>query len=247
MKTYSIFSLLILLILLTSIDNLQSQTIEPAKKNFNGFFGISFTNSVPQGEFQDNIKSTGQGLSVYFGYDTHPLPFVFGLEGDILFYGNDQKTQSHSWVDPYNVTHYYRDTMEVQNMVIPINVFARIQPSIHDIVYPYAEAFLGLTILSTSLDYSTGFNYEGVEYNDSQSKINASFSYGIGVGAMIKVFEAHNELNDFQILIDLKARLVKGGEAAYWRGNIVNGKVKLDEFDSKNDMILTHFGVTFRF
>lgn len=55
------------------------------QKPLKGIFGLSFTNSVPQNEFYDNLKKSGQGFSLYGGYNFTPVPVTVGLQTDFLF------------------------------------------------------------------------------------------------------------------------------------------------------------------
>ena len=60
-------------------------------KPMNGFFGLSFTNMVPQNEYFDNLPKPGLGLSIYGGYYADPVPIAFGAQIDFLFNGSSEK------------------------------------------------------------------------------------------------------------------------------------------------------------
>ncbi len=101
------------------------------RKPLNGFFGLSFTNAVPQSDFQSNLQKTGLGLSLYGGYYADPIPVAFGLQTDLLFFGGDTKYfkyQKAGW----NIG---TDTVDTQSMIIPITAFVRLQPNT-GIVFP---------------------------------------------------------------------------------------------------------------
>jgi hypothetical protein len=228
----------------------EEKLIEQLKqKPLRGFFGISFTNSVPQGEFQDNFHKSGQGFSAFGGYFFDPLPIALGLNGDILFYGSQERHGRYNYADPYGIYHTYYDTASTQNMVIPISVFARFQPNVNNFILPYAELNVGLSVLTTSYDYKSSLNINGTTYNDDQSNTSVSFNYGIGAGVMIKLFE-FIELPStiFSMTLDIRMKYIKGTEATYFRGNFTSdNKYELKEMKSQTDLFLTQAGFTFRF
>jgi len=215
-----------------------------------GFFGISFTNSVPQGEFQDNLQKSGQGLSLFGGFYADPLPLAVVLNVDLLFYGGDEKRGRRTFTDQWGVSHYIYDTASTQNIIVPINIFGRLQQNIGNFFFPYAEVNVGMNIFSTSYTYKAGGSYTSsvVPYEDTQSNISVAFNYGIGAGVMFKLFEfIELPSSIFSITLDIRMKYLKGSEATYYQGNFVNDKFELDEMKSKTDLIITQAGLTFRF
>lgn len=209
----------------------------------NGFFGITFTNSVPQGEFQDNVQKSGQGFSLYGGYQANPLPIAVGLEGDILFYGGETRTFTYTRQGGWRAF----DTVTAQNMVVPIDAFIRLQPSITEFPYiiPYLEGFLGMTLISASADYKPQWGSK-----DSKSEFRVVFNYGASAGLMFKVFDyIEPPTGHFSIYIDIKGKYLSGAAADYFMVKQINPDSSPDfkSYSSKTDLFLLLAGLTFRF
>ncbi|MFA6570785.1 MAG: hypothetical protein WCT77_06055 [Bacteroidota bacterium] len=228
------------------------QQIERLKtKPLHGFFGITFTNMVPQGEYFDNMQKTAQGFSLYGAWYPDPLPLVLGLQGDVLFSGSNEVIGNWYWYDPYGLPHPLKDTLTTQSMIIPITAFVRIQPNLLNWVYPYVEAFAGVNIFNLNTSYKTSFQLD-YNYNTSENKYSASFCYGASVGLIVKLADIvtlpamHNTVN-----LELKMRYSKGDKASWWKANIDQSthqtSVQLTEFKSKTDMVLFLVGFTFGF
>ncbi len=223
--------------------------LEKLKKiPLNGFFGITFTNSVPQGEFFDNIRKSGQGLSIFGGYHMDPIPFAFGLEADFLFNGSTESKTYWKWEDPFGKWHTEYDTASTQNMIIPINIFARLAPNIGNFFFPYAEGFIGLSILNTSYTYNTSYNVNNNDYNNTDNETSVALSYGGGAGFMMKIADFVQLPNsNVQMLFDVKMRYLKGEEVDYTEWKLIDDKFTETKFKSETDMILFMAGITFRF
>jgi hypothetical protein len=111
------------------------------------------------------------------------------------------------------------------------------------------------------LDGIIGFNYIWTEtgvydqsgglYDEIASSVNVSdfaFSYGLGGGLMIRLYQRQN--STFAILLDLGARYLWGGKAEYLKeGDILreDGMVIYNTSFSNTDLFTTHIGVTFSF
>lgn len=229
----------------------QAIAIERLKsKPLNGFFGLSFTNAVPQNEYFDNFKRSGQGFSLYGGYHMDPLPFVFGLESDFLFFGSEERHDNYTYPDRNGNYHSYYDTTKTQNMVIPINVFARVMPTILRTISPYVEGFAGFTYMSLSTDYNSYDFTIRDNYTKNQSQSDFSWHYGVGAGIMIKLVDFIQIPNSISNLnLDVKLRYLYGGDSKYWKAKFNEQTLQMNpqEFQSKTDMLLLMFGVTFRF
>lgn len=222
------------------LDELKSKPLQ-------GFFGITFTNSVPQREFQDNVRRSGQGFSVYGGYYPDPIPVAFGAQCDFLFYGRKERIDAYDWQDHFGNWRTFYDTASIQNIVIPISLFARLQQNVYGYFLPYFEIFAGVTFLTTSFDDKTG-NPEEDDKN-SKTKTNAAFNYGIAAGCMIKLLDVVQlPSTNFSMLLDLRMRYAKGTKTTYWDGNFKDdGTFGVIQLNSQTDMILTYIGLVFRF
>lgn len=226
---------------LSKEDEMEVERLKAKHKS--GFFGFSFTNSIPQNEFFDNVRKSGPGFSVYGGYNFESIPISIGAKGDFLFYGGDERVftrrNSGGWV-------VGRDTVDYQNMVIPITVFAKIQPNLGNFAFPYFEAFAGFTMLSASADYKS--SYWGVD--DSKNELDASWNYGVGVGTMIKLVDFVNLPDQSsRMMLDVGFRYMNGTETDYYKINYINNDTS-PEFEStrsRTDMILFQLGIVFEF
>lgn len=210
------------------------------QKPLPGFFGITFTNAVPQGEFMSNLFKTGLGFSVYGGYNAAPLPLAVGLEGDFLFFGGDTRYYDQRNDRGWIIGH---DTVDTQSMIIPIVAFARIQPNT-GFIFPFIEAFAGVNLFSTTANYKP---YWGEE--DSKDKFSASFTYGLGAGVSIKLVDFITLPNQRTTLnIDFKMKYAFGTNAEYSKVRILDDSTpEFKTYESETDMILTTIGVSFNF
>ena len=222
----------------------------------NYFIGLSFTNMVPQKEFFDNLPKSGQGFSLYGGFNADPMPLAFGLEFDFLFNGSNTKYRDTSAFFE-GLAYIRHDTVSTQSMVIPINIFARYQPDIMGYESPYVEAILGLHVLTNSQNFNSGIIFPGdTVYPDkiSDSKSSVALHYGVGVGVLLKLVDfvglpaSHSSLN-FDILL----RYLLGSEAKYQETESVgfdNNKkpfFNVKDYKSKTDMIIFTAGFVFKF
>ena len=148
------------------INNDQELVEKLKNKPLNGFFGLTFSNAIPQDEFYSNLRKAGPGLSIYGGYAMDPVPVAFGLESDILFFSGDEKTFSYKNQGGWTV---YRDTVSSTTMSIPITAFIRLQPKMN-YVTPFFEAFCGVNIFTSSADYNGGYDVNGNHISDSKDR-----------------------------------------------------------------------------
>ena len=205
------------------------------------FGALSFTNSVPQGEFQDNVQKSGQGFSIYGGYNPDKLPFAAGLKVDFLFYGGDEKMFKYTKPGGWNAG---VDTVSTQTIIFPISFFVRIQPNLGGFLYPYAEGFAGVTLLDVSADYKP---YWGPK--DTKSKFSAALHYGGGAGLMFSIAR-HDEITDpvRQILVDIGMRYLSGNETDFATARIMpDTSVEFKEFRSRTDLVQLMVGVVIKF
>lgn len=223
-------------------DNFNNDVQMLKQMPLKGMFGLSFTNSVPQNEFYDNIKRSGPGLSLYGAYNFAPVPISVGLQGDFFFYGSDEKTFAYrnpgGWIER-------RDTVSYNNFVIPITAFVQFRPNVAEYLYPYFELFGGFNMISASSDYSSSLGTE-----DSKTEFTASWNYGVGAGMMIKLVDFVTLPSFYsRMLLDVKARYMRGTEAKYYMVKQINNDTS-PEFrkgNSKTDMATFQVGIVFEF
>ncbi len=244
-SSYSIYSQSLADIDKYSENEKEKMELEIMSKPMNGFFGIYFSNMVPQNEFMDNIKSTGQGFSLYGGYHFDPAPMALGFQADIIFNGADERTFSDFYYgDPGDEYDYYdEDTLSTQSMIFPVSVFYRMQPEVFNFIAPYLDIYGGMNLFL----YSVGYDQDD-EYPEPDDHFTVAWNWGLGAGALIK-------LGDFfqypdsrtAIYADVRLRYMRGGTASYFTGRIDGLTVVLREYKSNTNMILFHIGFHFRF
>lgn len=241
------FLLTIISIFLIAYGNIFAQSdevlIEQLKqKPLKGTFGISFTNSVPQNEFYDNLKKSGQGFSLYGGYNFAPVPITLGLQADLLFYGGDERIFNYRNQGGWT---YLRDTVSYQNMIIPISVFMQVRPNVGEYIFPYFEAFAGFTLFSANSDFKSGLGIE-----DSKNELSAGWNVGVGAGTMIKLVDFITLPSFYtRMLLDIKARYVNGTPVKYYMVKQINADTS-PEFrsaKSKTDLVTFQVGLVFEF
>jgi hypothetical protein len=266
MKTRKLFLYIVFILISFSFINnslysqyrsKEQQQIENLKNEpLNFFAGISFTNMVPQKAYMDNLPKSGQGFSLYGGFSADPMPLALGLECDFLFNGSNSKYDTSSGFFQ-GLPFLRRDTISTQSMVIPINIFVRIQQNIMGYFMPYAEFVLGMNILTLSQNFNSGVIFPGdtlYPNKTSDSKSSVALAYGVGVGAMVKLVDFINLPSSHSSLdLDIRLRYMKGGEASYWKTESIyfddTGRPVFNtkEYKSETDMVDFIVGLVYRF
>lgn len=212
------------------------------------YAGLSFSNFVPQGEFMDSLGRSSQGFSIYGGYNSPEMHLGCGLQVDFMFTGRDEDIYEMYTTDAFGRRIYYYDTVSMQNMVIPITIYGRFNQQFFKFFEPYFELFGGMIVYSSSMSYNSGLVIQGKQYTDSDTKLNVSFAYGIGGGAMFKLYEfAELPSTHVKMMLDLRGRYYYGGKATYRRGYLLEGNYYFKETTSKTAMVMIHAGLTFQF
>jgi hypothetical protein len=180
------------------------------------------------------------------------VPIAFGMQFDFLFNGSSERDLHAQWQDINGFYHDYFDTLSTQSMVIPITVFARIQPNVLGWVFPYVEVFGGASIFNMSTSFKTSLSTINYDYNNSSNKTSATWCYGAAVGLMVKIADfIQLPSSHTALFVDTKLRFTKGGLATYYKGEINNSttppSANITEFHSQTDMVVFLFGFTFCF
>ncbi|MBM2816855.1 MAG: hypothetical protein HW421_3617 [Ignavibacteria bacterium] len=208
-------------------------------KQLNGSFGIAFINSVPQGAYQENIKSSGQGFYISGGYmPFEKIPVIFGLDFNMIFFKSDEKLFQYGTKPQIT-----EDTVSASSWIIPIHLFTRVQMDL-DFILPYAEVFGGLSIINSDWTYKSSTYKE-----DNESDIHVPFSYGFCVGSLFQLANIITlPASRVRIDLDVKGKYVFGNESEYSTVTIQSDQTaKFDKHNSKTDMFILLVGVTFRF
>ena len=206
--------------------------------------GLNFTLGFPSGEFKNNVKRTGFGVSGEFLILTPSIqnPFSIGLNLGFINYGSESRREPFSQTIPDVVV----DVDRSNNIVNFHVLFELALPE--GIIRPYAEGLFGGSYIFTE----TSIKSRGDEEVASSTNFDDfAWSYGAGGGFLIQVFSSDNpEEKVSSVFIDLKARYIYGSEAEYLReGSVLinNGKVTYVTSKSKTDLITVNIGAVVYF
>jgi hypothetical protein len=204
--------------------------------------GLSFSPSLPQGEFRDFLDHTIWGGSLSFTFRPARGPFLLGTSLGIGAYGSDRWQAWLGLTDP-DVLVDVRST----NALVAWNVFLRLQPP-DGVLRPYLDVFAGLHFLST--DTRIG-NHDGDDGDGYDSSVNNStdtaFAYGVGAGVMFPVirFVRRDGRTAGRLDVDLGVRYTKGGRAEYLVETGMPGV--FDTRLSRTDLLTLSAGLSFSF
>ena len=209
-------------------------------KPLNYFFGAGFYNAVPQKEFYDNIKTSGQGFVLNGGFSAEPAPLDVGAEIGFLFF---RTTERYFNYGPGN-WNLYRDTVTTNNFAIPLLFYFRIRPNFKRLFYPYFEAIAGPSFLIASASYQSATGA-----SDTKNRTSVAFNYGLGGGLMFKLVDFFNLPSSFsQLLFDVKIRYLYGTKTKYYNVRILDDtSAEFSEFKANADMIVFSAGAAFLF
>ena len=206
--------------------------------------GLNFTLGFPMGEFKDNVKRTGFGISGEFLLLTPTVqnPFSIGLNLGYINYGSESRTEPFSLTIP----DVFVDVNRTNNIVNFHILFQLAFPT--GVVRPYAEALFGGSYIFTE----TSIQSRGTEEVASSTNFDdLAWSYGAGGGFLIQVYSSDNPEDKVgSVFIDLKARYLYGSEAEYLKEGSVaidNGKVIYNTSKSKTDLLTAHIGAVVYF
>lgn len=211
--------------------------------------GMSFQVVNPQGSFRDALNTigapeVGYGFTIGAAYHMAPVPVAFGVDGGVVFMGGDSREQTIQ-------NGLFRDTLrrETQTSIVPILLSARLQPSIAAWVFPYVEAVGGMNLHLAS--YTLTQTRSGEERSQDDSRSDLTWSYGLGVGAQIKVADIISLPNSLQrITIDTRFRYLWGsqGEVSSVHMNPNNNNYEFKSATVGNtDMVTFNIGLTLHF
>lgn len=212
----------------------------------------NFAMGYPQNDFKENVDNIGLGGFGQFTYNIPETPVHVGLSFGFLQYGSDHRKE------PFNAN-IPEVTIDVTttNSIVLGHLLLKLQPS-QGRVRPYLNGLLGFNYLETSSEVESE-NWGEDGDNDIASSTNfddGTFSYGVGGGLAIQVYEATLEqLQEngglYGVFIELGVNYILGGEAEYLKKGSIqkddNGKMIFDVYKSKTDLMTVHIGVGFEF
>lgn len=210
--------------------------------------GLHFMLAFPQEEFRENTDQIGAGLNIDLGYVIPEMPVVAGASFAFATYGSETfNVPFSSTVQLVNV-----DLTTSNNLALG-HLFLRVQPQT-GVFRPYFEGLLGFHYLWTESKVEDE-RFEDSEIAASTNLDDFAFSYGAGGGLMFRVYQGETEQpgQGIEVLVDLKARYLYGGEAKYYDKDSItedaNGApVLLEEnaLQSETDMLNFSIGVVVR-
>jgi hypothetical protein len=231
-KTKTILAVVLLPLLLAA-------SAEAAVSRFQ--FGLSFSPSLPQGEFDDVLGRTIWGGSLLFTYRPADMPIKIGTSLSFGIYDSDH------WEEWLGLT--WPDVLvdvRTTNALVAWYVFLRFQPEL-GWVRPYLDVFAGLHILTTDTRIDDGGWDDGRDDFTVNNASDAAFAFGAGAGLLFPIvrFVRRDGSTVASIELDLGARFAKGGRADYLVESPYWGVY--DSRRSRTDLLTLSAGLVFGF
>jgi hypothetical protein len=208
--------------------------------------GGRFILGYPQGEFKQNVDSTGLGGDFYFAYHLPNSLFSVGVSVGFLIYGSETRAEPLSPTIPDVIV-----DVTTTNSILLCHLFLRLQPRTGRF-RPYLDGLVGFNYLTTdtSIHDHDGWDEEDITSNNYN---DLAPSFGAGAGAMITVVEIRTRERGRRVLsvdLDLGVRYLRGGEAEYLREGSIrrgNGSVRYDVYRSRTDLLKVCLGLAVSF
>ena len=211
----------------------------------NALGGLNVLVGIPMGDFRSNVDKTGYGVSASIGFAPVSSAFMAGIETGFMRYGNERRRERFSTTIPDVMV-----DVETSNNIALVHGVFRLQPN-QGSIRPYLEGLAGINYLYTRTEIHNRGRWDE-EVASSNNKEDVAFSYGGGGGMMIRVYssEEGSDSGIEEVLIDFRARYIKGGEAEYLKPGSIrreDGQVKYDVLKSNTDIMTIQVGVALRF
>ena len=169
---------------------------------------VDFATGFPQGEFSDNVQSTGFGVSTEFYYRIQRSFLIGGTLG-FLTLGNESRDVPFSSTIPDVLVR-----VDTSNNILLSHFVVRYQPGAYNRAFrPYVEGLIGLQYLWTQ----TSVNGNGSDQFTSTNYSDSAFSPGLGGGADVRLFRGgwNGSSPAFGMDLNLGVRYLFGGNASY--------------------------------
>src|SRR3990167_8747900 len=168
--------------------------------------GLNFMLGFPSGEFKENVKRTGFGLSGHFLFLAPALdrPFGIGLNIGYLNYGQETRREPFSLTIP-DVT----VDVERSNNLVNFHVLFQLGFGSGS-VRPFVEGLFGGSYIFTETSIRSERN--GQEVATSTNLDDFAWSYGAGGGVLILLSSGEEGDDVGSLFLDLKARYLFGSE-----------------------------------
>ena len=167
--------------------------------------GIRFLAGLPRGEFKDTLDDEAFGLELHYGVRP-TAAWTFGLGGNIMSYGSEEREYSHPLVDDYNV--------ETDNNMAGLFLFAQYRP-LQGAVQPYGEARLGMRYLWTESKITDDDWFDWDEVARKTNYDDFASYWGGAAGLLIRLKDSNMGENQPGVFLDAKVSFAQGGEAEY--------------------------------
>ena len=212
--------------------------------------GIGILGGFPTGEFGDNVRNPGIGLSGYVGYVIPKTPAVVGLDLGYLIYGHERRTEQFSLTIPDVLV-----GVVTENNIFSMNAFLRLMTGTTSPLRFYVEGVVGFHYLFTSTTIEDLPRFSGEDIASSTNLDDFAFTKGVGGGVLIEVWGAGEDRTAQNrtvrsVSLDVRMRYHDGSEADYLkRGDIVrrSGTAELNITKSTTDLITAHLGIAVDF
>lgn len=209
-------------------------------KSFPQSGGLNIMLGFPSGEFKNNVKRTGFGLSGHYLFLSPSVnrPFGIGINVGYLNYGQETRREPFSTTIP-------DVTVDVERSNNLVNFHALFQLGFGSgSVRPFIEGLFGGSYIFTE----TTIRSKGAQEVASSTNFDDfAWSYGGGGGILIQLSFSDEEGSDAGALfLDLKVRYLFGSEAEYLKeGSVIisGGKATYLVTKSKTDLLTVHAGV----
>lgn len=211
--------------------------------------GIGILGGFPTGEFGENVKNPGIGISGFVGYMIPRTPAVIGLDAGYLIYGHERRTEQFSLTIPDVLV-----DVVTENNIFTMNAFLRLQTNTDPLRF-YVEGVVGFHYLFTSTSIEQNDRFSGEDVASSTNLSDFAFTKGVGGGVLIELWRADEGRTQQNrslrtVSLDFRMRFHDGSQADYLkRGDIVrkSGTAELNITKSTTDLITAHLGIALDF
>jgi hypothetical protein len=200
--------------------------------------GIDFNTVIPQGDFKQNVRNNGYGISGNFLVGLGKSPLLVGVDAGFAKYGHESRRAILSGSIP-DIT----VDVDTDNNIVLTHFLLRAQPR-HGAVRPYVDGLVGFKYLFTKTTVQSDSSDEPLASDNNLSDF--AFSYGLGGGVQARIAR----VGGHELFFDAKARYLWGSRAHYLKeGSIVRvgGTAIFDVLSSPTNVVTLQFGVGIRF
>ncbi|MBN1273378.1 MAG: hypothetical protein JXB26_14010 [Candidatus Aminicenantes bacterium] len=205
--------------------------------------GMSGQGGFPTGVFRDNIGTFNAGFGFDFIFSPIKSRLAVGVSFGILFYGSES---SGVFFQAPNAD--FNIDVTTTNSIYLGHILFRYRIK-GEKIKPYLDALVGLSHLTTDTQIDDVDSDDPISTNNYR---DTALSFGGGGGLMVRLYHkpGYQNSSGWEIMLDLKARYINGGEAEYLKeGGISREDNRLiyDLNRSRTNLFTTQVGVIFHF